>query len=193
MTAAEAMKANFEEKRRVEKINGVTVMLSAMPAVNHNRVVTNLVNIFSRYLRGKRCEAFFDGVQVHLDEENTFVPDAMIVCNKDIIKHNGIYGAPDLVVEVLSPSTGKNDRGPKKDVYERHGVREYWIADTKSKSIEVYLLRDGHFVLDNIYNVYEDWEWEQLSEEEKATAKLPLKVSLYDDFFVDVREVFERV
>ena len=49
MTAAEAMKANFEEKRRVEKINGVTVMLSAMPAVNHNRVVTNLVNIFSRY------------------------------------------------------------------------------------------------------------------------------------------------
>ena len=193
MTAAEAMKANFEEKRRVEKINGVTVMLSAIPAVNHNRVVTNLVNIFSRYLRGKRCEAFFDGVQVHLDEDNTFVPDAMIVCNKDIIKRDGIYGAPDLVVEVLSPSTGKNDRGPKKDVYERHGVREYWIADTKSKSVEVYLLRDGHFVLDNIYNVYEDWEWEQLSEEEKTAAKLPLKVSLYDDFFVDVREVFERV
>lgn len=193
MTAAEAMKANFEEKRRVEKINGVTVMLSAIPAVNHNRVVTNLVNIFSRYLRGKRCEAFFDGVQVHLDEDNTFVPDAMIVCNKDNIKHDGIYGAPDLVVEVLSPSTGKNDRGPKKDVYERHGVREYWIADTKSKSVEVYLLRDGHFVLDNIYNVYEDWEWEQLSEEEKTAAKLPLKVSLYDDFFVDVREVFERV
>jgi len=193
MTAAEAMKANFEEKRRVEKINGVTVMLSAMPAVNHNRVVTNLVNIFSRYLRGKRCEAFFDGVQVHLDENNTFVPDAMIVCNKDIIKRDGIYGAPDLIVEVLSPSTGKNDRGPKKDVYERHGVREYWIADTKSKSVEVYLLRDGHFVLDNIYNVYEDWEWEQLSEEEKTAAKLPLKVSLYDDFFVDVREVFERV
>lgn len=193
MTAAEAMKANFEEKRRVEKINGVTVMLSALPAVNHNRVVTNLVNIFSRYLRGKRCEAFFDGVQVHLDENNTFVPDAMIVCNKDIIKRDGIYGAPDLIVEVLSPSTGKNDRGPKKDVYERHGVREYWIADTKSKSVEVYLLRDGHFVLDNIYNVYEDWEWEQLSEEEKTAAKLPLKVSLYDDFFVDVHEVFERV
>lgn len=193
MTAAEAMKADFEEKRRVEKINGVTVMLSAMPAINHNRVVTNLVNIFSRYLRGKRCEAFFDGVQVHLDEENTFVPDAMIVCNKDIIKHNGIYGAPDLIVEVLSPSTGKNDRGPKKDVYERYGVREYWIADPKSKSVEVYQLRDGRFVLDNVYVVYEDWEWKQLSEEEKATAKLPLKVSLYDDFFVDVREVFERV
>ena len=193
MTAAEAMKANFEEKRRVEKINGVTVMQAAMPAVNHNRVVTNLSSIFNRYLRGKRCEAFSDGVEVHLDEDNTFVPDAMIVCNKDIIKHNGIFGVPDLVAEVLSPSTARNDKGAKKDAYEKCGVREYWIADTKNKSVEVYLLRDGRFVLDNIYNVYEDWEWEQLSEEEKAAAKLPLKVSLYDDFFVDVREVFERV
>ena len=193
MTAAEAMKANFEEKRRVEKINGVTVMQSAMPSVNHNRVVGNIVGSFFGYLKGKQDEVFENSVQVHLDEDNTFVPDAMIVCNKDIIKHNGIYGAPDLVVEVLSPSTGKNDKRPKKDVYEKNGVREYWIADTKSKSVEVYQLRDGRFVLDNIYNVYEDWEWEQLSEEEKAAAKLPLKVSLYDDFFVDVREVFERV
>lgn len=119
MTAAEAMNANFEEKRRVEKINGVTVMQSAMPSVNHNRVVGNIVGSFFGYLKGKQDEVFENSVQVHLDEDNTFVPDAMIVCNKDIIKHNGIYGAPDLVVEVLSPSTGKNDRGPKKDVYEK--------------------------------------------------------------------------
>ena len=193
MGQANAVRVDWEEKRRVEKIKGQTVMLSAMPAVNHNRVAGYIYHVFLGYLRGKRCEAFSDGVEVHLDEDNTFVPDAMIVCNKDIIKYNGIYGAPDLVVEVLSPSTASHDRGAKKDVYEKHGVKEYWIADPKSKSVEVYHLKDGRFVLDNVYTAYEEWEWEGLSEKEKEQAKLPLKVSLYDDFFIDVREIFERV
>ena len=187
------IRVDWDEKRRVEKIKGQTVMLAAMPAVNHNRVVRNLDHIFFKYLRGKRCESFSDGVEIHLDEDNTFVPDAMIVCNKEIIKYDGIYGAPDLVVEVLSPSTASRDRGAKKDVYEQHGVKEYWIADPKSKSVEVYHLKDGRFVLDNVYTAYEEWEWKSLSDKEKEEAKLPLKVSLYDDFFIDVREIFERV
>lgn len=193
MTATEAARLDAEEKRRVEKIGGAAVMLAAMPSVNHNRVVSNIVNIFVGYLRGKRCEAFSDGVDVHLDGENTFVPDAMIVCDKSIIKADGIYGAPDLVAEVLSPFTAARDRGVKKDVYERCGVREYWIADPRSKSVEVYRLRDGRLALDNVYAVYEAWEWARLSGEERQAAKMPLKVSLYDDFCVDVREIFERV
>lgn len=78
-------------------------MMSPRPAVNHNRVITNISRIFSTYLRTKRCESFSDGIGVHLAEKNIMIPD--VVCNRDIIKSNGIYGAPDLVVEVLSPST----------------------------------------------------------------------------------------
>ncbi len=181
------------EKRRMELIDGVTVMLAAMPAVNHNRVISNLNRIFQNYLRGKRCESFSDGVDVHFDEDNVFVPDLLIVCNKDIIQSDGIYGTPDLVVEVLSHSTAKYDKGKKKDIYEKYGVREYWLVNHIDKTIEVYLNKNGSFFLDNIYCIYPDWEWKKMSEEEKSQALLPLKVSLYDDFFIDVREVFERI
>lgn len=182
-----------EKKRRFEKIGGKIVMMAAMPAVNHNRVVTNLTRIFSAYLRRKRCEAFSDGVEIHFDEENTFVPDAMIVCNKDIIKQNGIYGAPDLVVEVLSYSTEKYDRGVKKDIYEKYGVKEYWLVDYRQKTVEVWQLRDGRLMIDDIYRIFPDDEWAMMEEEDKKKASLHLKVSLYDDLIVDVREIFERI
>lgn len=100
----------FREEDDFELIHGRAVMMSPRPSVDHNRVVSNLNRIFQVYLRGKRCEAFSDGVEVHFDEANVFVPDAMIVCNRDIIRRKGIFGAPDLVVEVLSPRTAKNDR-----------------------------------------------------------------------------------
>ena len=126
-----------------------------------------------------------------LDENNNFVPDVLIVCDKDKIKPDGIYGAPDLVVEVLSPSTMTRDRGIKKDTYAKAGVREYWIVDPVSQSIEVYHLHEGRFELDHAYVVFPEWEWERMTEEERSAARLSVKVSLYDDLFVDVREVFE--
>ena len=183
----------FREEDYFELINGRTFMMSPRPSVDHNRVVSNINRIFQVYLRGKRCEAFSDGVEVRLDEDNVFVPDAMIVCNRDIIRRKGIYGVPDLVVEVLSPRTAKNDRGEKKDIYERYGVREYWLADPLAKSLEVYVLREGKLRLDNVYHAYSAEVWEDMTEEEKAESQLSLKVSFYDDFVVDVREVFERV
>jgi Uma2 family endonuclease len=176
-----------------EKINGEIIMMSPRPVINHLRVIGNIYHIFTGYLKGKRCEAFADGADVHLDEKNTFVPDVMIVCNKDIIKDDGIYGAPDLVVEVLSPSTAKRDRGEKKSIYEKYGVKEYWIANPADKSIEVWLLKDGKYELDNVYTVYPDWQWEKMTDEDKAEAQLNLKVSLYDDLIIDVREIFDRV
>ena len=183
----------FREEDDFELIHGRAVMMSPRPSVDHNRVVSNLNRIFQVYLRGKRCEAFSDGVEVHFDEANVFVPDAMIVCNRDIIRRKGIFGAPDLVVEVLSPHTAKNDRGDKKDIYEQYGVREYWLAEPLARSVEVYVLQDGKFRLDNVYHAYSAEDWEDMTEEERAKSRLSLKVSLYDDFVVDVREVFERV
>ena len=125
-----------------EKLNGQIILMSPRPSVNHNQLIGNIYHIFRSYLKGKACKAFTDGVDVFLTDKDNVIPDAMIVCNKDIIKPDGIHGAPDLVVEVLSPSTAKNDRGYKKDLYEAAGVKEYWIVDPTMRSIEAYLLSD---------------------------------------------------
>ena len=174
----------------VETIDGREVAMSPRPATTHARIAGNIHGIFWRFLKGKRCEVYME-TDVFLDEKNNFVPDVLIVCDKNKIKANGIYGAPDLVVEVLSPSTMTRDRGIKKDVYEKAGVREYWIVDPVSQSIEVYHLKEGRLVFDHAYAVFPDWEWERLTEEQRAATRFSVKVSLYDDLMVDVREVFE--
>ena len=176
-----------------ETIRGKTVPMSPSPNARHNGVITNLTRIFSTFLRGKRCRLFVDGIDVHLDEENTFVPDLAIVCDRGKVKGDGIHGAPDLIVEVLSLSTMARDRGIKKNAYERAGVREYWIVDPVSESIEVYHLRDERFELDHAYVVFPEWEWARMSEEERAEARLSVKVSLYNDLLIDIREVFEDI
>ncbi|MBQ9376861.1 MAG: Uma2 family endonuclease [Schwartzia sp.] len=178
-------------KRFLEIIDGTPVMMSPRPATNHNSIVGNIFSIFRQFLRGKRCRAFVDGVDVHLDEKNTVAPDVLIVCDKDKIRHDGIYGAPDLVVEVLSPSSRKYDRTTKLALYERFGVKEYWIVDPDAKSIDVYHLRDGALVLDDVRGVIPDYELADMDEDEKQAALLPVKVSLYDDLLVDVAEIFE--
>ncbi|KOY83574.1 Uma2 family endonuclease [Lysinibacillus macroides] len=180
-------------KQRSEMINGKTIMMSPRPVVNHNKIIVNLSILFGVYLKGKKCINLSDGVDVHLDEKNRVVPDSMIICNQDIIKRDGVYGAPDLVVEVLSPSTARRDKGDKKALYEKHGVKEYWIISPDEKSIEVYLLKDGKYKWDNIYTVIPDDDWLEMTEEDKAEAVLTFKVSLYDDFIIDIKEVFENV
>ena len=180
------------DEQSYEMIDGQVVMMSPRPAYGHIQTAGNIYRIFANYLDGKRCMAFPDGMSLYLDENNFLIPDAMIVCEKEKIRHKGIYGVPDLVVEVLSASTAKYDRGKKKEIYEQHGVKEYWIVSPESRSIEVYLLREGRFVLDNVYQVYPEWEWEDMTEEARTEAQLPLKVSLYDDFFIDIREIFKK-
>ena len=124
----------FKEPPRVERIEGKTYLMSPRPRVSHNRVAFRIAHIFANYLEGKTCEAFADGTDVHLDKDNTYIPDAMIVCDSSIIHDDGIYGAPDLVVEVLSPSTIQNDRGPKMRHYAAAGVKEYWVVSPIGRS-----------------------------------------------------------
>ena len=174
----------------VELIDGQEVAMSPRPALRHSHIVGNIIAIFRAFLRGKHCQAFIEP-EVILDERNHFVPDVVIVCDRDKLKPLAIEGAPDLVVEVLSPATMTRDRGIKKDAYERAGVKEYWIVSPGNQSIEAYHLDGGRLRLDNVYFVYPPEEWERMSEEERAAARLAVKVSLYDDLLVDVREVFE--
>jgi len=180
----------YQEEPKEELLNGKIYMMSS-PTVNHSRVAFNIAFAFRNYLKNKTCEAFSDGVDVYLTEKDQVIPDAMIVCNKDIIKLDGIHGAPDLVVEVLSPGTAKNDRGYKKDLYERTGVKEYWIVDPNVHSIESYLLSDGKYVLDGFYGLLSNVLG--FTEKERAESKKEIPVSLYSDFYIPLEEIFQNL
>jgi len=183
----------YEDERPSEIIGGKVVMMAGA-TVKHNHISGNIFSIFHRYLKGKKCIPFGDGTKLFLDEDNQFIPDGMIVCDKDKVKEDGVYGAPDLVVEVLSHSTAKNDRGKKKDAYERVGVGEYWIVDPANKTVEVYLLKEERFVLDNTYSIYPDFIFDHLlTEAERAAIPESFKCSLFDDLEIRLEDVFDRV
>ena len=97
-----------------------------------------------------------------------------------------------MIVEVLSPSTAKRDRGYKKDLYERSGIKEYWIVSPEDRSIEVYLLRENRYELDNVYSIFPDYELKRMTPEELAEIQMEFKCSLYDDLMISVEKVFTR-
>ena len=182
----------YQDEFREELISGKLIAMSPRPSVNHNRIIFNLSVIFGHYLNGKKCEPFADGTDLYLTDDDHFIPDFMVVCDPDKVQSNGVHGAPDLVVEVLSLSTAKRDRGYKKDVYEQCGVREYWIVNPADKSVEVHLLTDGKFVLDNIYSFYTEEERAEIRDDEKALIVSQFKCSLYDDLEISLEDVFHR-
>ena len=179
----------YQEERREELINGQVVMM-APASSSHTYVADGILSIFRHYLRGKPCIPFGDGLLVRLTDDEKFVPDVMVVCDRSKIKRTYIDGAPDLVVEVLSPGTAKNDKGYKKDVYERSGVPEYWIVNPADKSIEVYLREDGAYRLDNVYTLSPAEELAEMTEEEKAAVITEFKCHLFDDLIICLDDIF---
>ena len=101
----------YQEEPWEELIDGKVILMSPRPVVKHNWVAENISYLFRSYLRGKKCVPLGDGYDLYLSEKDRFVPDFMVVCDRDKIKPKGVFGAPDLVVEVLSPSTAVRDRG----------------------------------------------------------------------------------
>ncbi len=182
-----------DEFQREELIDGKIVAMSPRPAWNHISVAGNIYYLFAHYLRKKKCVPIADGMDLYLSEKDHFIPDVMIVCDPDKIKHNGVHGAPDLVVEVLSPSTAKNDKGYKKEAYAAAGVKEYWIVSPNDKLLEQYLLKDGQFILHDVYVIHPDYELAKMTEEERAALVTEFKCSLYDDLLISLEDVFRRV
>lgn len=184
----------YQDPPMVERIEGKTYLMAPCPRPSHNVIATNILNIFYNYLKGKRCRAFGDNMDVHIDNENVYVPDVMIVCDRSRVHRDGLHGAPDLAVEVLSPSTAHRDRGPKMRHYAAAGTKEYWIVSPLGKSVEVYLGADGQFTLDYIYYAeYSEDELERMDETERAHLREEIPVSLDEDFRVSVKEIFDDV
>ena len=180
----------YQEEFREEMIGGKVVAMSPRPMYNHNHIAFNIAVLFSNYLRGKPCTVVPDGTDLYLTEEDRFVPDVMVVCDRDKIRRDGVHGAPDLVVEVLSPSTLRNDRMRKMKVYQACGVREYWLVDPENRTIEQYLLQDGKLELNMVYASCRDDELERMSEQEKAERETHFQCSLYSDFDIALEDIF---
>jgi Uma2 family endonuclease len=124
------------EGTRAEIIDG-TLYMSPAPIVNHQGVVLKLSShlFFHCEEDNNFGKVYSSPIDVYLDERNAFQPDIIFIANanKKIIHNDGIHGAPDLVIEVLSPGTSKSDLTKKKPAYEKAGVKEYWMVDPKTK------------------------------------------------------------
>lgn len=143
----------LEDGVRYEVIDGQIYNMSPAPTTKHQAVQRELLTEFSLYLRGKTCTVFGSPIDVCFSEEDNDIkkikewvePDLVVVCDKNKIHEKRIVGVPDLVVEILSPSTAKVDKIVKYNRYQRAGVKEYWIVDPSNETIDVYLLHQDAF------------------------------------------------
>ena len=177
-----------------EIIGGEKIMASAANTI-HNVIGGRLFMFIGSYLDAKDLGyCFTDNADVYFPDGSLFQPDFSIVLkeNEQIITWGGdIYGAPDMVVEILSESTKKRDVTIKKDAYEANGVREYWIIDPWIKSVTVYLLQDGKYFLDDEYILFDEKELEKLNDAEKAEIKNEVPVSILDGLKVPLKYIFK--
>jgi Uma2 family endonuclease len=134
---------------RYEIIEG-ELYVSPPPSVEHQNAVSSLLAEMRQYARKKKLGLVLTSpIGVRLPESDAIVePDVLFVskAKAHIVKKDFIEGAPDLVVEVLSPSNWMIDRGRKQETYRQAGVGEYWIVDYRARTVDVYVLEDGEFV-----------------------------------------------
>lgn len=176
------------------EIIGGEKFMAAMAFISHSGVIMRLGSRIFEYVDAKKCGyVFTDNVDIHFPDGNLFRPDLTVITkeNSGIINWKGsIHGVPDMVVEVLSKSTHKNDWTIKKDAYETNGVKEYWIIDIWAKIVTVFHLRNGKFQVDESYTKYSSEEWDALNEEEKANHKSKIKISFFEDLYINVDDIF---
>ena len=139
----------WPEGERYELIDGIAYAMSPAPRRRHQEISGEMFRQAANALRGKPCRVYdapFD-VKLSADEDDdapTVVqPDITVTCDRTKLTEQGMTGPPDLVIEIVSPDSGLIDRRRKFDLYERYGVKEYWIVDQDEKVVEVYRLGDG--------------------------------------------------
>ena len=134
-------------EKRYEIIDGDLHMVPA-PFTQHQQISARLFQILAEFVQDRSLgEVFYAPVDVILSEEDVLQPDLLFISRArlGILTSANVRGAPDLVVEILSPSTKQWDLQPKRRLYEKYGVREYWIVDPDAQSVEVLTLTDDGF------------------------------------------------
>ncbi len=173
-----------EEDERIELIGGEVVMMSP-PSRIHQEISGALFAQLYSYLEGKPCRVYAAPFAVRLFEKDgetpedidTMVePDLSVVCDSGKLDERGCKGAPDLVIEILSPSTRRHDRLVKLGLYQQAGVQEYWIVNPEDKTVQV-MLQDGHGLL----RIHEDYGREDVA-----------RVNVLEGCFIDLGKVFSE-
>jgi len=166
---------NFPDDKRCEIIDGKLYDMTPAPKVKHQRISRKVSEIlFANREKLKRCEYFIAPTDVVFDNENVYQPYIVFISKDRLhIKEDGVYGAPDLIIEILSPATAYYDLRIKFKVYERYGVKEYWIVDPELKEIEIYQLQNNKFVF-----------------VEKAEKEAKIKSTLLSGLEVGLKDVF---
>jgi len=160
----------------------------------HADAISKIRDKFTFYFlnNNMNCTAYSEGLEVYLDVKNSdyfVVPDITIICDKKV-KRRGYKGIPELIVEVLSPSTASKDRKEKYNTYEEAGVKEYWIADPNNKLIEQYVLEDGKYKFKGATVLLDQIEFNKLTEEEKASYSSVIKPTIFEKLEIDLKDVF---
>ena len=180
------------------EIIGGEKFMSPAPNLDHSGIIMRLGMIIGTHLsNNKSGYVYTDNVDIHFSDGTLFKPDLCVVLKsneKILAGRKAIFGAPDMVVEVLSNSTRKKDLTIKKDIYEAQGVREYWIIDPRAKSVSVYLLRDGKYFLDDEYILFDEEdikeaEWLR-SKGEEVEIKTEIPVKILEGLTIPIEFVF---
>ncbi len=165
------------EEKRVEVFDGIIYDM-ASPSRIHQTLITDLITTFHTYIQKKNgdCEVFPAPFDVILAKEPLTIvqPDIMIVCDKDKLDEQRCNGAPDFIIEIVSPSNPSDDYIKKAFYYKNYGVREYWIVDPKRKTVTV------HYFEKNEVSI-------QLSFESAV------KVNICDDLYINFADICKRL
>ena len=176
----------MDEQRR-EIIHGVVYKLMSAPSRFHADISSELLSIFKWLVKKRKakCKVYHAPFDVRLSKngetaneriDTVVQPDICVICDKSKLDDAGCIGAPDLIVEVQSPSTARYDMLEKFNLYEQSGVREYWIVYPSDKGLTVYTLQEN--------GKYDEGTTYQF------TGKVP--VSIFDGLEIDLKELFEN-
>jgi Uma2 family endonuclease len=174
----------WPENERWEIINGEAFDMSPAPGVMHQEVSTTLTGLLYNFFSEHTCRLFHAPFDVKLpendeanEEASTVVqPDIVVYCDPAKLDEHGGTGAPDLAVEILSPASSKRDLVDKMSLYQRHGVREYWVVDTCNRAISIWNLeKDGKFGRERIFNREDQ-----------------LKSTIFPEMSIDLQKVFPK-
>ncbi len=130
--------------------------MAPAPIPFHQQVRVTIVTLLNSFVRHKKLGRVLDSpIDVLFSKTDVVQPDIVFISksNLNIVEEKYIHGAPDLVVEVLSPGTQKKDRTIKHKLYEKHGVQEYWIVSPEGRSVDQYILQDGSMILQTVFTV----------------------------------------
>jgi Uma2 family endonuclease len=142
----------------VELINGKIFKMAPAPSTGHQMILIELTGIFWQHLKGKKCKTFVAPFDVRLSKfkeyklvNSVVQPDLCIICDPTKIDEKGCNGTPDMIVEILSPSTALRDLDLKFKLYEENGVKEYWIVQPNDQTVSIFDLIESKFLLRGIY------------------------------------------